>query len=548
MGGGVVLAATGPAGAAEASVDCTLVVPADPLSAQGLATPYRLLAPCHESDVGDSAFVQATVIDPASGALSVYNPVVVDERSFPAARPVVPRLPAGAVVGIWFGFNGDNLALRDSNGSLTSGQCVNGLRGSIFGQFAYCDAPAFFKAANAAIAAGTVKVPDLGTAKDGQPCPSTRDFGLVDMDQSDNVTASYLFMPDGRIAQNTAANQAALAARGATVGVNASDNGLLDNFVMPALGCTPFTAPDLADNGRPATSLALNELQAAAHQAAPVALVPTSDPMTLAFGRASVTKTNLYRAGVDMSPVDSATQTPRAYCRALDDIGVARTDADRTLTATVRSPDPAAASNLFTFLAQRLSGSFTELGCARLLNARNPVVLTLNRNGVVVAARLISPSGRASQAPSASPSVAASASAAPSASTKPSSSAVAPSGSAAAAPPSASPTGRASQSVAQAAFVTTADALGADNAAGGHPAAVRAVPVRLVDTPAPTLPVERMPAKVPHPAGAGTAAGGVSPARIAGMVLLSGGGLVLLIVLIRALAGGRRRRYEVSRY
>ena len=74
-------------------------------------------------------------------------------------------------------------------------------------------------------------MPALGTASDGLPCPSTRDFGLVDMDQSDNVTATYLILPDGSIAQNTAANQAALAAKGAKVEVNGSDNGLLDNSV-----------------------------------------------------------------------------------------------------------------------------------------------------------------------------------------------------------------------------------------------------------------------------------------------------------------------------
>jgi hypothetical protein len=288
------------------------------------------------------------------------------------------------------------------------------------------------------------------------------------------------------------------------------------------------------------TALALNELQAAAHQAAPVALVPTSDPMTLAFGRTSVTKTNLYRAGVDQSTVDTSTQTPAAYCRQLVDVGVARTDVDRTLTAAVRSPDPAAASNLFTFLAQRLSGSFTELGCGRLLNARNPVVLTTNGNGVVVGARLISSSsGRTWQSPSASPPVARSASAAPSPSAKPSSPAVAPSGSAAVTPSPANPTGQASQSV--------APARAGDASAGYY---LAAVPVWLVDiTPAPTLPVGRMPAKVPHPAGAGTPAGGMSPARLAGLVLLAGGGLVILIVLVRALVGGgRRRRYEVSRY
>src|SRR5215469_4765558 len=80
MGAGIALAATAPpARAATTEVDCTLVVPADPLSAAGLATPYRLLSPCHEGDAGMSAFVQATIVDPATGQLSVYDPVVVDQ-------------------------------------------------------------------------------------------------------------------------------------------------------------------------------------------------------------------------------------------------------------------------------------------------------------------------------------------------------------------------------------------------------------------------------------------------------------------------------------
>jgi hypothetical protein len=69
---------------------------------------------------------------------------------------------------------------------------VNGLNGSVFGQFAYCNAPAFFRAANVAIKGGMLTVPALGTAKDGMPCMSTRDFALIDQDQSDNVTATYL--------------------------------------------------------------------------------------------------------------------------------------------------------------------------------------------------------------------------------------------------------------------------------------------------------------------------------------------------------------------
>src|SRR5579863_6618561 len=51
--------------AAAVNPDCTLVVPAQPLSAQGLATPYQLVAtdaangPCNEANANQSAFVQA---------------------------------------------------------------------------------------------------------------------------------------------------------------------------------------------------------------------------------------------------------------------------------------------------------------------------------------------------------------------------------------------------------------------------------------------------------------------------------------------------------
>jgi hypothetical protein len=266
---------------------CTLVVPADPLTAKGLATPFELLGPCHESDPDTAAFVQGTVLDPATGALSVYDPLVVDRGKVPAVAPTVPKLPAGAVVGLWFGFNGDNLLLRGTNGSLDKAACVTGLGRSHFGQFAYCHAKAFFDAAQAAMSAGRLQVPPIGTAADGLPCPTVRDFSLVDMDQSDNVTSTYLMLRDGTTAQNTAANEAALATMGAQIVLNGSDNALLDDFVDPALGCTPFTAPDLAQPGRLTTSLALNELQAARFQAAPAALVPVNDPMTVVDGKFS---------------------------------------------------------------------------------------------------------------------------------------------------------------------------------------------------------------------------------------------------------------------
>jgi hypothetical protein len=393
--------------AANPNPNCSLVVPANPLTAAGLSTPYQLVATdpaagaCAEANVNQSAFVEATIIDPATGAASVYRPLVVDKGTQPAAAPVVPTLPANAVVGIWFGFNGTTLTLQATGNSLNRGSCVNGTAGSPFGQFAYCNARALFAAANKAIGAGQLAVPALGTAKDGQPCPTTRDFGIVDQDQSDNVITTYLVLGNGQVAQNNAANTATLAA--ANPIVNGSDNLLLNDFVDPALGCAPFTAPDLTNGGQPVPSLALDELMAAADQKAPIALVPANDPMTLLDNNASRTKTNLYRAGVDQPAATRA--TAMAYCRNLVTVGQRRTQLDKNLTMNGTSPSPAMATNLFTFLASRLSQSFTNLGCMNLLNMNNPVTVTVDGNGVATAATFAIPTAPAlmNQAAAATP-------------------------------------------------------------------------------------------------------------------------------------------------
>ena len=378
---------TAPA-AATPNPNCTLVVPQNPLSAQGLATPYQLTATnaamgaCHEANANQSAFVQAAVYDPATGAISVYEPLVIDMGTQPAAATVVPTLPQGGIVGIWFGFNGTNLTLQDNNGSLNAGQCVNGLgNGNIFGQFAYCNAPAFFAGANAGIQAGMVKVPALGTATDGMPCLTVRDFGLIDQDQSDNVPSAYLANGNGQIAQKNAANMAALA--NATTIANPSDNGLLANLVDPATGCQPWTVPDLTNNNTPAAGLPLDELQAAAVQGNPVALVPQNDPMVLSNAQMSTQKTNLYRVGADQ-PQLPAGQTPAQYCGDMDSIQSTRLQQDVNLFIGKTSPAPAAATNLFTFLGMRLQQSFTNLNCQNF-GLTNPVkTLGMDGNGVVV--------------------------------------------------------------------------------------------------------------------------------------------------------------------
>lgn len=373
---------------------CTLTVPANPLTAKGLATPYLLSgtvdgAACHESSVSQSAFVQATVLDPATGAIAVYDPLVVDQGSKPAVAPVVPTLPANAVVGIWFGSNANGLHLRGATfDTITSAKCANGLGQSVFGQFGYCNAATFFGEANKLIAAGKLTPPALGQAHDGLSCPTVRDFSVVDQDQSDNVTTTYRITQDGHMAQNTAANSASLA--GSVKLGNGSDNGLLSSSLDTALGCASWHAPDLADPGQMASALPLNELQAARYQASPVALVPSGDPMVTVNGNVNLSKQNLYRLGVDQPAVVSARQARTdqvAYCRSLLSVAPTRLVRDETLTSAASSPSPSTANSLFTFLAARLQFTVGPdgLNCTGLLKVANPVTLT-QQNGMVVGA------------------------------------------------------------------------------------------------------------------------------------------------------------------
>jgi hypothetical protein len=267
-----------------------------------------------------------------------------------------------------------------------AGENING-NFSPFTQVGACNAPAFFNAANQAIAARKLKVPAPGTARDGQACLTTRSFALIDQDQSDNVTTEYLTTGNGQIAQDTAANTNSLG--GPSILFNASDNGLLDLFVDPALGCQPWQVPNLADGGRPATGLPLDELQAAAwagHQGSgPAALVPLNDPMTVdANGNFSTDKNNTYRSLVDM-PALPAGQSPAAYCMDMEKAQGTRLQQDVNLLINGPSPAAGAADNLFTFLAMRLQQSFQNLNCGSF-GLNNDVSTTADANGVVVAA------------------------------------------------------------------------------------------------------------------------------------------------------------------
>ena len=388
------------------NTDCAIVIPAHPLTARGLATPFLLTGPAGTSPAASGcqminslqlgAFVQATILDPATGKLYVYNPLVITKGTKPAVRPVVPKLPKHAVVTIDIGFNGAILRqVGATPEALAQGRCTDGMPGSPFGQVSFCNRPSFFSAAYAAERAGKLNVPAAGASGrmvatagalgTGRECPTVRNFNMVDQDPSDNVTTAYLLDPaTGRTAADTAANKARMP--GAKVLENGSDNALIDDFLDPALGCTPFEAPDLGNHGALTTSQALDELFAARNEPKNAALVPENDGMvTDLAGSIDVAKTNLYRSEIGQAPVSAHNQdssSPQMFCQNLINIQGAFVAANQDLLQTQPSPVPTAGDSLYTFLASRLQGSFDNLNCANF-GLHDPVSMSTNGAGAV---------------------------------------------------------------------------------------------------------------------------------------------------------------------
>jgi hypothetical protein len=388
------------------NTNCDIVIPAHPLTARGLATPFLLTGPAGTSPAASGcqminslqlgAFVQATILDPATGKLWVYNPLVITKGTKPAVKPVVPKLPRHAIVTIDAGFNGEILRQAGATPSaLAEGKCTDGEPGSPFGQVSFCNGSAFFKAAFALERAGKLIVPAAGFSRrmvatagalgTGRECPSVRNFDMVDQDPSDNVTTAYLLDPaTGRTAQDTAANKARMP--GAKVLVNGSDDALIDDFLDPALGCTTFEAPDLGNHGVPTTSQALDELFADRNEPKNAALVPENDGMVLDNGGSiDLAKTNLYRSEIGQPLVNSQNQessSPQMFCQNLINIQGPFVAANQALLATQPSPVPTAGDSLYTFLASRLAGSFDNLNCKNFGLAQ-PVLMVTDGAGAV---------------------------------------------------------------------------------------------------------------------------------------------------------------------
>src|ERR1700748_2503493 len=88
------------------STNCTVTVPARPLSAKGLATPWELGDGCTWAN-GDTegVFIDATILSP-NAQLQIYIPLVIDQATKPEVAPGAPTIPNGSQVILSVGYNG----------------------------------------------------------------------------------------------------------------------------------------------------------------------------------------------------------------------------------------------------------------------------------------------------------------------------------------------------------------------------------------------------------------------------------------------------------
>ncbi|KAF9549345.1 hypothetical protein EC957_004259 [Mortierella hygrophila] len=369
-------------GSVEAKADlgaCFLKVPKNPLTAHGLASAYILKkGNCDQTIADQQVFVEATVFDLDAKTFSVYHPLVINEGTKPAIAPVVPKLPTNFIVGLWFGANSNSVTLT---GDIKD--CVNGLSSTdIFSQVAFCNAHKFFQAVQIAKDAGELTIPPLGKDPKGNPCPTTRHFGIIDQDQSDNVITTYLQSKSGHFSQATKANRNKI--KEFTEISNGSDNALVADFLDPQLKCQPFKAPSLMESGVKLGSMALNELHAS-HQHAPVALIPSNDPMVLSNNKPSLAKLNAYRRGVTQHLASNLNQaSSKAYCINFGNVAPGYIQKIAKFIIGGPSPDTGAANNLLTFMGQRYAASWVNLGCDKILKKTSDITVTTDKKGVAI--------------------------------------------------------------------------------------------------------------------------------------------------------------------
>jgi hypothetical protein len=278
------------------------------------------------------------------------------------------------------GSNSNTLALTNQVG-ITNGICAAGTPTSPFGQFAFCNVQNFWKAMELVRAQGLLAVPPIGIAPDGLPCPTIRDYFVVDMDPDDGVPTTYLITANGNPIQKTL-NNMKLNIQGEIA--NDGDHRLVSSFVSPATGCQQWLVSDLADPGVKRNALPMNVLQSIYYQPMPIESLPNNDPMTTTNNAPDIVKLNLYRKGIYQPQINNLVEAdPAVFCRNYVNVTVPRLRALSTMLKNTVSP-AGAGMNLFDFMKTRCSTTYAAINCANLIGMQDPFVQIMKSNTLPV--------------------------------------------------------------------------------------------------------------------------------------------------------------------
>jgi len=158
---------------------------------------------------------------------------------------------------------------------------------------------------------------------------------------------------------------------------------MLLSTLNSGLGCTPWLAPDLADNNTLVDSCALYELSAMYWQQEPVGFIEAGNHMVVSLinQEENLDKLNAFRLGVGMAAVTSLQNASTTlFCQALGTVGTARFQSWSRFDGVLAPPDPTTATDFMGYLANRFIDTWQTLNCTGLVGFGSPVALEINED------------------------------------------------------------------------------------------------------------------------------------------------------------------------
>ena len=362
---------------------CGLIVPENPLSYQGLNTPYILksftgnAADCSVLDQRTTVFVEIVIFDISASTFYIYNPLVVNRLKQIKIYDEIPQLPDQNIVGIWFGSNGVTFKLIDSNNSLHFGDCIDGYNGSIFGNFAYCNARIFFTT----ISKYRISIPNIGKTVNGFTCLTTRSFEFNEQYQISNVISSYIVLNSYKIVMKTIKNLSIF--KPLFIIISKSNGYILNNYISIATGCTIFAGYDFTEQFIMKTSMILNEIYASLD--VEQVFIPSTHPSVTIDGVPNLNKLNLYRIGLNQSTVSEIDYNDsRLYCDGIYKKTPIFLYKHHDLLNNYITPDETLGNSLLNVMISRFLTSWNTYNCTEVLKVEFPIKYLKDYNNVIV--------------------------------------------------------------------------------------------------------------------------------------------------------------------